>query len=124
LLGLDELGWFFSWRLAPAGGDRLGRILRTIGRPTTDLPTVGDALKLWLESRNGGSWDDRNVVSDHLVPAFGHISIDRPELVDPIPYAPISRASKLPYKPRTIARHRRIVGRALVLAADRWLPAA
>jgi len=122
LLGLDELGWFFSWRLAASGADRLGRILRTIGRPTADLPTVRDALKLWLASRGGGSWDDHLLVERYLAPTFGHVPADRPELVDAIPYAPVSRASKLPYKPRTVVRHRRAVEKALALAAERWLP--
>lgn len=122
LLGLDETGWFFSWRLSASGSDRFGRMLGDVGLPTVALPTIRDALDLWLTSRPGGaSYEDRRLVREHLSPAFGHISIDRADEIFRVDYAPVSTVTGQPFHPRTIARHRNVVARAIDHAREQWL---
>jgi hypothetical protein len=118
----EETGWFFSWRLTASGGDRLADALAERGAPTVALPTVKDALELWLAHQSdGGSSNDRHLVRRYLTPVFGHIQIDRPEEIERVVYAPISMSTHSPYAPRTICRHRKVIADALALARDRWL---
>jgi hypothetical protein len=124
LLAGEETGWFYVWRLTASGKDRFGSALGEIGQPTLALPTVRDALELWLAARPGGpSGDDRELVCQYLAPAFGHIPIDQPDLGRGVAYAPVSRVSGKPFAARTLARHRRIIEHALELAQERWLVA-
>lgn len=95
LLGSDELGWFFSWRLTPWGGDCLARAFGESGLATTAFPTVADALHLWIEHRHAVTgdphWNERQLVRHHLVPAFGRIPVDQTATISRIEYMPISR---------------------------------
>ncbi len=122
LLAGDEVGWFYSWRLTATGKDRFERQLGEIGRPATALPTVDDALDLWLANHpHDRSRRDREHVRRHLRPAFGHIPIDQPDQIDQIHYAPTSTKRGQLYGSRTIARHRSILRQAITLAGERWL---
>ena len=121
LLGCNELGWFFSWRLSATGADRLGRALGKTGDQSVGSPTVDAALELWLEvHRDNGSYNDRRHIREHIAHAFGHIEIDRPDLIDAIDYQPISRTTGKPYRSRTVAHHRNLVRQAMGLARERW----
>lgn len=63
------------------------------------LPTVDAALELWLKiHRDADSRNDRRHIRQHIARAFGHIAIDRPDLIDAINYAPISRTTGKPYR--------------------------
>lgn len=119
LLQLDELGWFFSWRLSHSGADRLGRALGQAAEPTTKLPTISDALKLWLESRPS-SHDDKQIVR-HLTPAFGPLPVDHTADLGQIHYRPVSHCTGKQFVPRTVARHRRILPDAIDFAHQQWL---
>ena len=126
LLGSDELGWFFSWRLTPWGGDRLARALGEIGLATTALPTVADALHLWVKNRQAVTgdphWNERQLVRHHLVPAFGRIPIDQTTTISRVAYTPTSPSTGKRYAARTVAHHRRVLEQAISFAAERWFP--
>jgi hypothetical protein len=125
LVASDETGWFFSWRLNAWGADRFARALGEIGLPSVGLPTVADALRLWLENRRAARgnalWMDNQLVREHLRPAFGHIPIDQSATLSRVEYTPISRSSGRPYASRTVARHLAVLEQAIKLAAERWL---
>jgi len=111
LIRRDETGWFFTWRLSSAGRDRLAHALGETGQPGIGLPTVGDALDLWLESRpdDHRTLNEKHLVRRCLIPAFGHIPIDRSDQIDQITYEPRSPVSGNPYHPGTINRHLNIL---------------
>lgn len=121
----EETGWFFSWRLSPSGGDRFASALGDIGQPDVGLPTVADALDLWLASRPNGnhSLDEKNIVRRFLIPEFGLIPIDRSEEIDTTDYKPISPVSRQPYHPRTIKWHLNVLTHAIDAAHAPWLTA-
>ena len=119
LIQRGEVGWFFSWRLSSTGHDCFDDALGDHGQSVTALPTVTDALQLWLEQSNGNRASAERVVR-HLAPAFGTIPIDRRGDIARVTYAPVNAATRRPLVPRTIRHHYNVLNDALALADLRW----
>ena len=124
LLGSDELGWFFSWRLTPWGGDCLARAFGESGLATTAFPTVsgrpapldrtptrGDGRPTLERTTAGAPPLGSGVRPDSRRP-------DRDDLADRVHANQPGRR----YVARTVAHHHRVLEQALRFAVERWYP--